>query len=216
VDTTPENQVLALAGLAQAAELVKQTARRGSCDEPALAALVLSLVKVDAEDVPDVYGGLKGLTLGLEVLARQLGETHRIDRETARYAANLLTLEPLVMARPDFVATLSESILTVETLQSGGGRPLDPRVFQVFATAYQATASRLSPRIMVVGDSRRLADPQNADRVRTLLLAGIRSARLFRQAGGSRWRLILGRNRFRRLALSLLGEAQRVSRNEDT
>lgn len=216
MDTTPENQVLALAGLAQAAELVKQTARRGSCDEPALAALVLSLVKVDAEDVPDVYGGLKGLTLGLEVLARQLGETHRIDRETARYAANLLTLEPLVMARPDFVATLSESILTVETLQSGGGRPLDPRVFQVFATAYQATASRLLPRIMVVGDSRRLADPQNADRVRTLLLAGIRSARLFRQAGGSRWRLILGRNRFRRLALSLLGEAQRVSRNEDT
>ncbi|WP_243260442.1 DUF489 family protein, partial [Pseudomonas aeruginosa] len=35
----------------------------------------------------------------------------------------------------------------------------------------------------------------NAARIRALLLAGIRSARLWRQLGGSRWQMVFSRRR---------------------
>jgi high frequency lysogenization protein len=44
----------------------------------------------------------------------------------------------------------------------------------------------LSPRIMVNGDPAHLNNPENANRIRALLLAGIRAAMLWRQSGGGR------------------------------
>ena len=53
----------------------------------------------------------------------------------------------------------------------------------------------MGPRIIVQGDQGYLSNPDNAARIRALLLAGIRAAVLWRQAGGTRWNLILGRNK---------------------
>jgi high frequency lysogenization protein len=46
---------------------------------------------------------------------------------------------------------------------------------------------------MVQGDPRHLHAPDNQNRIRALLLAGIRAAWLWRQVGGSRWKILLGR-----------------------
>ena len=56
---------------------------------------------------------------------------------------------------------------------------------------------------MVHGAQIHLAKPDNANRIRALLLAGIRAARLWRQSGGSRLRLLLRRK-------LLLQEARRT------
>lgn len=200
MDKSLENQVMALAGLAQAVDLVKQVARRGSCIESGLEASVRSLMMVDALDVPDVYGGLEGLARGFELLGRQLSDPHRVDRETARYAATLITLEPLLMSNSEAVQTISQAIRSADEVHASVDRLTDPRVLRIFAEAYQLTLSTMKPRVMVVGDARRLSDPQNADRVRTLLLAGIRAVHLWRQAGGSRWQLLIRRPQMRALA----------------
>ena len=47
---------------------------------------------------------------------------------------------------------------------------------------------------MCIRDSH-LQVSSNAARIRALLLAGIRSARLWRQLGGSRWQMVFSRRR---------------------
>jgi high frequency lysogenization protein len=57
---------------------------------------------------------------------------------------------------------------------------------------------------MVAGEQRHLSDPENADRIRAVLLAGIRSAVLWRQCGGVRWKLLFHRGRLQQEARRLL------------
>ncbi|MDF9756244.1 CII-binding regulator of phage lambda lysogenization HflD [Pseudomonas hunanensis] len=60
---------------------------------------------------------------------------------------------------------------------------------------YQDTLSTLRQRIQVHGDMRFLQQASNASKIRALLLAGIRAARLWRQLGGHRWQLVFSRRK---------------------
>lgn len=202
------NQVIAMAGLAQAAELVKQIARTGRADEQALRASVLSLMMVDANDVLDVFGGLAALEVGLKALKRQLSVPREVDPETARYASTLIYLEPQVTQNVEMTAQISSAISEANAIWDGVSDRLDPEVFRLLANVYQQTASTLKPRVMVAGEQRYLSDPQNANQIRTLLLAGIRSALLWRQAGGSKWRILFLRKRMQQIADELIAEAR--------
>ena len=71
------------------------------------------------------------------------------------------------------------------------------------AGIYRDSVSVLGPRILVHGDRRYLDNPRNADRIRALLLAGVRSVVLWRQKGGSRLQLVLSRR-------AILRECQRL------
>lgn len=201
------NQVIALAGLAQAMELVKQTARTGRNDEMALKSSVLSVFMVDAEDILEIYGGLPQLVPGLRALKRQLSEPRQVDPETARYASTLIYLEPLFTQNREMTEIISRAIRDAREIWDRSTERMDPEVFRILATAYQQTVSNLKPRIMVAGEQRQLSDPQNANQIRTLLLAGIRSALLWRQAGGSKWRVLFLRSRMQRIVDDLLLEA---------
>ena len=204
------NQVIALAGLAQAMELVKQTARTGRNDEIALRSSVLSVFMIDANDILDVYGGLPSLVLGLKALKRQLSEPRQVDPETARYASTLIYLEPMLSQNRSMTGAITQAIQEARDVWERSTDRLDPEVFRLLATAYQQTVSTLKPRIMVAGEQRQLADPQNANPIRTLLLAGIRSALLWRQAGGSKWRVLFLRSRMQKIVQELLDEVVRA------
>jgi high frequency lysogenization protein len=69
---------------------------------------------------------------------------------------------------------------------------------------YSDTISMLSPRIVVNGKPQYLKNERTVDWVRTLLLAGLRSAVLWRQLGGGRFELMFGRKKIVREAQSLL------------
>lgn len=71
---------------------------------------------------------------------------------------------------------------------------------------YQDTISTFQFRIKVSGSMQQLQNPANADLIRALLLAGIRSAFLWRQLGGRRWKLLLQRRKLLQLAQSLSRE----------
>lgn len=204
-----KNQVIALAGLAQAMELVKQIARSGRSDELALKSSVLSVFMTDADGILDVYGGLPQIVMGLKALRRQLSEPRQVDPETARYASTLIYLEPLLTQNREMTDVISRAIQDARVIWDRSSERMDPEIFRILATAYQQTVSNLKPRIMVAGEQRQLSDPQNANQIRTLLLAGIRSALLWRQAGGSKWRVLFLRARMQRIVDELIAEAAR-------
>ncbi len=204
------NQVIALAGLAQSMELVKQTARTGRNDEMALRSALVSVFMVDADGILEVYGGLASLRLGLKALGRQLSEPKQVDPETARYASTLIYLEPLLTQDREMTDTISHAIRDAKEIWDRSTERMDPEVFSLLATAYQQTVSTLKPRIMVAGEQRYLSDPQNANQIRTLLLAGIRSALLWRQAGGSKWRVLFLRSRMQKIVEELLHESNQA------
>ena len=74
------------------------------------------------------------------------------------------------------------------------------------ADLYQQTISNLKPKIMVKGDAGLLQRPENANLIRALLLAGIRSAVMWRQCGGSRWNFIFRRKKILAICRQLLSE----------
>jgi len=60
---------------------------------------------------------------------------------------------------------------------------------------YLQTVSKLQPRIMVNGVPDYLSRVDVANKIRACLLAGIRSAMLWKQCGGRRWKFLLFRKK---------------------
>ena len=204
------DQVLALAGIFQSARLVQQLAREGRSDPESFQTSIQSVLAIDAADVAAVYGGARGLRLGLEILANKLGG-HSVpaDVEMARYVVAMMHLEGVLRRRPDMLDNLRRGIETTqeqmkffdhETPTEG----VHPRLVEKLAELYSQTLSTLTPRIMVSGEHGHLANPTIAARVRAALLAGIRSAVLWRQLGGKRWQLLISRSRIARTAQALV------------
>jgi len=200
---TSRNQAIALAGLAQATDLVRLIAVNGSIDANAMEAMVTSILKLESESIEDIYGGLSGIQPGLRVLRSQLsGNSGEFDRIQGRYAASLIYLESkleksLEMQR-QVQAGIKSAITIVEELPL-----LHQDVMAKLAETYEATLSKIRPHVMVQGNQKHLTNPANINKIRTLLLAGIRSAMLWHQSGGSRWKLLLGRKQ-------LLAETERL------
>lgn len=204
------NQVLALAGIFQSARLVQLLAREGRMETEAFQASIQSILAIDADSVDAVYGGIKGVRLGLDLLANKLGgHSGPSDVEMARYVVSLMHLEGLLRRRPDMLEAVRNGIDTAQNqmkfFEAGNeGEAIHPMLIEKLADLYTQTISTLGPRIMVSGEHGHLANPAIAAKVRAVLLAGIRSAVLWRQTGGQRWRLLFSRGRIARTAAVLL------------
>ena len=196
--TTQHDQIIALAGLFQAAGLVRDIAHNGRYSSAAYETCINSLFQIDADSSEEVYGGLQQLRPGLRLLIDQLRQPS--DMETTRYVLSLLALERKLKARGDMQQTLRQGIEQAQRLMQHFAMEHHD-VTARLAELYSTTISTLKPRIMVNGAFEHLNRPDNANRIRTLLLAGLRSAVLWRQKGGGRLALLLRRK-------ALLAQAQ--------
>ena len=200
---TTRNQAIALAGLSQALYLIQQIARKGYADREDTAVCIDSTLKIDADDVLDVYGGLDRIQTGLRQLERQLSGPDRVDREQARYASVLVFLECRLMERADLLGEIHDGVCqaAIHAVRLGS---MHEEVLQSLAEVYQRTISGLKPKVMVLGEQAYLSDPDNASLIRALLLAGIRSVVLWRQCGGSRFKLLFRRGSLHEQTRALL------------
>ncbi|MDX1633016.1 MAG: high frequency lysogenization protein HflD [Marinobacter sp.] len=204
-----DDQILALAGIFQAATLVQQVAHQGQCAESSLQASVRSLFATDPDSTLAVYGELKDLREGLATLVSVLSEQNRRqDVDILRYGLNLIHLEARLKRNPDMLDVIASRIEqarhTARHFGYGHGNLL-----RNLGSIYTDTISTFKLRIQVTGDPRHLQNPDNAARVRALLLAGIRSAVLWRQSGGRRWHLVFFRRRIIARARELAEQANR-------
>jgi len=65
----------------------------------------------------------------------------------------------------------------------------------ILAKFIRATISTAPARIMVNGEQAYLSRPDIANKIRACLLAGIRSAILWKQCGGTRWKFLFSEKR---------------------
>ena len=197
------NQTIALAGLTQAVEAVSNLAKSGTTDTDDLETCIASLLKINADDVTEVYGGLDKLKRGFLLLDRQLGPHETVNTELARYAAALIYLEGKFQ-RQEAMQKSIRSGLERATVQAVHFGLTHENVLSNIADLYQTSISQINPRIMVMGEPRHLENPIVANKIRALLLAGIRSAWLWRQCGGSKLGFLWNRRKLREEAKRLL------------
>ena len=183
---------IALAGVFQAASLAAQVAEQGMADSRAMEASIHSLFKIDAESAEDVFGGLEGIDTGLRLIQRQLGEKRADNVRVTQYVISLLHLERKLSKKPAMLKQIREGI-ELATSRSEHFHQLHSNIIAQLADIYSNTVSQLQPRIMVQGEPLHLQNSENVNRIRALLLAGIRSALLWRQCGGNRWQILLKR-----------------------
>ncbi len=191
---TITHQTIALAGIAQAAALVQQLAVKGNCDSVAYESSIGSILKIDSDNVTDVYGSLESLKLGLTQLNLQMSNFKVVNPEQARYSAALVFLENQLSKRQDLLNTIHIGVVRAQS-QSEHFGALHENVLANLSEVYQKTVSTLHPRIMVNGNPDYLSRPELANKIRACLLAGIRSAVLWRQCGGTRWKFLFYRKK---------------------
>lgn len=186
------DRVIALAGVFQAARLARDIARGGSCDAEAFTASRETLFDFEPASVESVFGGQKGAACGLRALLGQLERPDQRDLEVSRYVVSLLHLADRLMRSKHNMQRLREE-LSALARRRGHFDLGDGVQHEQLSQIYQDQISILGPRIMVRGEPLHLQNPDNAARIRVALLAGIRAAVLWRQAGGRKWQLLLRR-----------------------
>jgi len=151
---------------------------------------------MDPKDTLEVYGGDDlNLREGYRSLVSALErDPTSLQREPLRYALSMLGLERQLAKRDDLLELIGKRLPQIKSQVEHFGLVHD-NVIAASGALYQDTLSTMRQRIQVHGDMRNLQQPNNASKIRALLLAGIRSARLWRQLGGHRWQLVISRRK---------------------
>ncbi|EKE86985.1 high frequency lysogenization protein HflD [Idiomarina xiamenensis] len=204
-----QQRVLALAGLAQAAASVKALARQGQLRHPqASDTLIDSVLCLDSESTAAVYGGqhsndVRPLAVGLQALLTQIGPTRDKDMEVTRYMVGLMHLERRLSANKKALAELSGRLAQSQRQASQFGFERST-VIANLASIYSDVVSPLSKPLSILGNPQHLQQPALQQQIRALLLAGLRSAVLWRQLGGRRRQFLFSRQRMVKVAQSMI------------
>jgi len=199
-----KERTLALAGVFQATELVRQAAHHGTWSGYAASSCLHSLFQLESESTAEIYGGVAKMRLGVETMLAVLqGDNEHAD--SLRYAVGLLQIEKKFRRSGKLQAEVGNRLADIAT----DGVELDQHEREDLQAhdisgLYSDTISKLSPRIVVNGKPQYLKNDRTVDWVRTLLMAGLRSATLWSQLGGGRFELMFGRKKIIQEAESLL------------
>lgn len=196
---------LALAGICQSARLVQQLAHEGQCDNDALNTVMGGLLQTNPSSTLAVYGGNEqSLKMGLETLQSVLNANRQGPAaELTRYTLSLMVLERKLNANKSAMNTLGDRINQLDR-QLAHFDLESETMMSSLASIYTDVISPLGPRIQVIGSPAILQNTLVQAKIRATLLAGIRSAVLWQQVGGSRLQLMFSRNRLFKQAQSIL------------
>jgi len=191
-----QEQLIALGGVFQAAVLVDRIARTGQASEANIGCMLGSLLVRDPKDTLGLFDGDDlNLRDGYRALIGALErDPNSLQREPLRYALSMLGLERQLNKRGDLLDTIGNRLPQIQSQADHFGL-VHENVIASSGALYQDTLSTLRQRIQVHGDMRFLQQASNASKIRALLLAGIRAARLWRQLGGHRWQLVFSRRK---------------------
>lgn len=207
---TWRDRIIALAGVAQAIDLMDQLAKTGYLNTQDFETCVRSLFVQDPTNNEEVFGSVDRLERGVTA-ARQLLENGRADEQAklTGYCLGIFHLQKKLSKNKPMLATIGTRLDKARHQVEHFGLTHD-NVIANLAEAYVDTVSTFPFRIQVVGDHQYLQQTRVANQVRVLLLAAIRASTLWRQTGGSRWHLLFHRRNLLSAAKALKEEiAQR-------
>jgi high frequency lysogenization protein len=205
-----EQEIIALAAVAQCAAMVDKLATKGEADPRQLATSVNPLLVLDPPSFSDIYPNLTNLSYGFRTL-QDAFSNNRPNSNSAvlRYTLGLLHIrgslernKPMQGQIRDTLASIGfldgeevSGLSSVDDIDQALKHEHDKLIIGQLAELYQDTISTLSYRIQIQGKAEHLKNEEIANSIRAVLLSGIRSAVLWRQLGGRRWRLLIYRNK---------------------
>jgi high frequency lysogenization protein len=199
-----KERTMALAGIFQATELVRQAANHGTWSGYAADTCLRSLLAIEADSVDEIYGSTVNLRLGAETLISVL-QGDRRHMESLGYAVSIMQLENNFQKKSKMQTHIGEELLTLQEYDDGTEiHEIKDLQARKIALLYTKTISTLNPRIVINGRPQYLQVDRTVNWIRTLLFAGLRSAVLWRQMGGGRFNLMFGRKKMLEQAETLL------------
>jgi high frequency lysogenization protein len=200
-----KDQTITLAAICQIAVNVQRISRQGTSEDEQLATFFNSVLNTSPNSTLAVYGDdINQLKKGLTTLLEHLGnDAKQKDPEITRYVVSLLSLERRLTKKHNKLDELAQRLeqckrqlvhydIHSETLISS------------MASIYSDIISPLGTPIQVAGNPEILKQSINQHKIRALLLAGIRSAVLWRQKGGKRRTILFSRGKIVECAELLL------------
>lgn len=125
------------------------------------------------------------------------------DPEFTRYIVSLLNLERRLAKQSDVLNTLGQRIEQTNRQLSHYEITSDT-LLASFASIYSDVISPIGSKIQISGEPEILKQSINQHKIRSLLLAGIRAAVLWRQVGGKRRKILFARSKIVECAEQLL------------
>jgi len=193
-----EYQNIVLAAMAQCAALVENLAVRGTADNELVAVCVNPLLNFKPDTVGEIYPHVSQLSFGMRTLQDMLGSEKQIrTTEIIRYLLGMLAIRQKLMSDGHMQEKLQSQLGELAPVQRDRDDFSDAsdELFAEIAKIYQATISTYTFRIHVKGNMDYLKDDKIANKIRALLLAGVRASVLWYQIGGRRWHLVLYRKK---------------------
>ena len=191
-----QNKTIALAGMHQALLQIQNIAWEDKRSFDQIDVCLSSLFIRDPNTYIEVYGQIENIQEGLKALRASFKNKHdKQALERARYMVGLMILSK----KFNKFSGLDEQIRTTLSLLDDAAQDLENQrdyIIERIAQLYQNTLSKISPRIIIYGKPEILNNNENAALIRSLLLAGLRSAMLWYQAGGSQLNLLLGKSKY--------------------
>ncbi len=202
------NRGAALAAIFQAANLVDRLATHGLIPSTSYEILAESLFRFDAESVADIYASRvsnttvsetldeknlqKSLSIGIRVAKQVFTENASQEYpHTIRYVMSLIKLTKQFSRNTNMQLQMHDRLEEISLARKQENNHLtEQQIAEKISKLYLDTVATLPFRIQVLGKMQHLQNSENEQRIRVLLLAGIRASLLWKQLGGRAWHFI--------------------------
>ena len=193
-----EERTLALAGIFQACKQVQNLARNGRSDALDTGAVMQSILVLDAINSQAIYGGVKGVNTGLRLIKDGILNSPQLaDVEILRYVMSILDLQRQLYRDDQKFSQFAQAVERLSAVE-------EDQYTGACSDLYQKFISDMRPQIIVQGEQDYLQQYEIPPQIRGLLLAALRSAVLWQQKGGNRFKILWERTRMQNAAKELL------------
>jgi len=192
--STIDRQLYSLAALYQSCNAISRIAWEGKYDEEEFSPLIKSILDVNSDDPLSIYEEPTLLKPGFEFLKKQvIDDIFTRSSETRRYISSIKNLVRRIDASNIIDEQFRKNIDRLNEIKRK--KTIDDLVLEI-GQLYLDTFSKVEPRIVISGDNQYIKEDLNAARIRTALMAAIRSVYLWKSCNGSDIKFFLFKKRY--------------------
>ncbi|SFV58033.1 FIG002903: a protein of unknown function perhaps involved in purine metabolism [hydrothermal vent metagenome] len=188
-----QHQILSLSASIQASYLINNLATNGVCAIEQRDTLIESLFVTNSINTLDIYQNPKNLNFGLQQLQNLLKKEKDINKEPIKYSIQTNILAKKITKTPQILQKINTEITNINNNKFFLNT--HPNSILKLADLYKATASRLSPTILISGKQEFLSNEEITNQIRMLLLSSIRALILWQSYQGRAWKLFFNKNK---------------------
>ncbi|MGN1393093.1 MAG: DUF489 family protein [Succinivibrionaceae bacterium] len=202
------SQTLSFVAICQAASIVQRLSRFGSWNEDDAKPLIKALSIDNPTSVEDVYQP-KQMLCGYNSFIESFGSNGINNSSTAeltKYVMFFLTLEKKIRKVPGFLDNIFNKIEEVKNhARINKMVILDPWIISSMADIYfQEITNKHFCNLVIYGKKSYLQQDEIQQKIRAIILAGIRATILWRQVGGKTIHLLFKRSKMMELSKNMV------------